>query len=669
MSYTLQNPLAYFPLPTKSSAAGLCKLYVGLIDTDPLTPANQVQVYAVQPDGSELAIPQPIQLSAGGVPQYNGSPVQLKITADVVSVKVTTSIGALVSYTPRWSAEVSAAALAAADSTVLVGGVEAGDLAKLSPESVTPEMFGAVGDMTTDDTAAVVNWFNSGKPLILNRLATYRLTSEINLPAHQIIVHGLGRFPVYPYEFPWYTQADKLPTFLVDHDGSDAFRFRQNGSARGSLFTGFNVIRAPGKLCTRAFGFDVSGVVTSGPNYGYDCTFRRVGVFDFTSAFDMYIGTTSIEPTMADITVDDCCINRNGWIMRNLNNTAWNMLRFTNNKAGQQITGGLDVRAHSVIENGNLLEGMPNPVKISGAYEGCNLGASYFEANTGSALYNLQSLRGPYDIKPCTILSASTSTLVLCSNASEANSPYQVVGEACYNATFPNLDGTVNSIPEIDTSSFGLSYCSKVESRFLTTPPSVKTNAILRAAVGIERGISPINGQAMVIDSFVTSATSENRTVNIVAAAGDYIVLSFMIKHTAAPAAKTYVTVDINGSMAAGSRDYDFGDEDLHIRKGDWKLYTVAVRAQAAVTSVTLRLRPYGLPAVAGLNVEFSGISAYSCSTVNSVRPYIQLASTNSVTSAPVTGTWSVGDILVNATPAAGGQSTFAYTGTAWVYG
>ncbi len=130
MSYTLQNPLAYFPLPTKSSAAGLCKLYVGLIDTDPLTPSNQVQVYAVKPDGSELAIPQPILLSAGGVPQYNGSPVQLKIAADVVSVKVTTSIGALVSYTPRWSAEVSAAALAAVDSTVFVGGVEAGLFSK-----------------------------------------------------------------------------------------------------------------------------------------------------------------------------------------------------------------------------------------------------------------------------------------------------------------------------------------------------------------------------------------------------------------------------------------------------------------------------------------------------------------------------------------------------------
>ncbi len=70
-----------------------------------------MQVFAVQPDGSELAIPQPIQLSAGGVPQYNGSPVQLKIADGTVSVKVTSALGALISYTPRWSAAVSAAEL------------------------------------------------------------------------------------------------------------------------------------------------------------------------------------------------------------------------------------------------------------------------------------------------------------------------------------------------------------------------------------------------------------------------------------------------------------------------------------------------------------------------------------------------------------------------------
>lgn len=107
MSYTFENPFAYFPNPSKSSAVGLGRLYIGLIDVDPVNPLNQVQVYAVQPDGSELAIPQPVVLLAGGVPSYNGSPIQLKINADQMSVKLTTSGGALVAYTARWYAGVT----------------------------------------------------------------------------------------------------------------------------------------------------------------------------------------------------------------------------------------------------------------------------------------------------------------------------------------------------------------------------------------------------------------------------------------------------------------------------------------------------------------------------------------------------------------------------------
>lgn len=131
MSYTFQNPFAYFNNPANSNPVGLGRLYIGLIDTDPVTPANQVQVYAVQPDGSELAIPQPIVLLAGGVPSYNGAPIQLKVNTEQMSVKVTTSTGALVVYTARWSAGVSSYELGRSDSTQLVGGVPAKDLKEI----------------------------------------------------------------------------------------------------------------------------------------------------------------------------------------------------------------------------------------------------------------------------------------------------------------------------------------------------------------------------------------------------------------------------------------------------------------------------------------------------------------------------------------------------------
>jgi Head binding len=131
MSYTFENPFAYFNNPANSNPVGLGRLYIGLIDVDPVNPLNQVQVYAVQPDGSELAIPQPVVLLAGGVPSYNGAPIQLKVNAEQMSVKVTTSGGALVVYTARWSAGITVAELADPDTDIVIAGESAQSIAEL----------------------------------------------------------------------------------------------------------------------------------------------------------------------------------------------------------------------------------------------------------------------------------------------------------------------------------------------------------------------------------------------------------------------------------------------------------------------------------------------------------------------------------------------------------
>lgn len=135
MSFTLDNPFQYWNNPNNSSPISLGRLYVGLPDTDPEQVSNRVTVKAVQPDGSELAISQPVQLLAGGVPSYNNSPVQLKIDAETVSVKVTNSSGAQVYYTARWDVpskgmlpDTFVAELAAANSSVSIAGVPASEL-------------------------------------------------------------------------------------------------------------------------------------------------------------------------------------------------------------------------------------------------------------------------------------------------------------------------------------------------------------------------------------------------------------------------------------------------------------------------------------------------------------------------------------------------------------
>lgn len=82
MSSSIAFPIAYLPLPNQSGANGLGSLYIGVPDGDPVnTPADRIQVYIARQGLSDLAISQPIALSAGGIPLYNGSPVTLKISS------------------------------------------------------------------------------------------------------------------------------------------------------------------------------------------------------------------------------------------------------------------------------------------------------------------------------------------------------------------------------------------------------------------------------------------------------------------------------------------------------------------------------------------------------------------------------------------------------------
>lgn len=52
------------------------KIYIGKIDTDPTDPANQIQVYLENEDGTHVPVPQPIRINAGGYPVYNGQIVK-----------------------------------------------------------------------------------------------------------------------------------------------------------------------------------------------------------------------------------------------------------------------------------------------------------------------------------------------------------------------------------------------------------------------------------------------------------------------------------------------------------------------------------------------------------------------------------------------------------------
>ena len=65
-------PSQLFTLARSFKAAANGKIYIGQIDTDPVNPANQIQVYLENEDGSYVPVAQPLIINAGGYPVYNG---------------------------------------------------------------------------------------------------------------------------------------------------------------------------------------------------------------------------------------------------------------------------------------------------------------------------------------------------------------------------------------------------------------------------------------------------------------------------------------------------------------------------------------------------------------------------------------------------------------------
>lgn len=71
-NYLVSNPSNPFTTPRSFKSIANGKIYIGKVDTDPANPVNQIPVYLVNEDGSEVQIAQPIIINAGGFPVYNG---------------------------------------------------------------------------------------------------------------------------------------------------------------------------------------------------------------------------------------------------------------------------------------------------------------------------------------------------------------------------------------------------------------------------------------------------------------------------------------------------------------------------------------------------------------------------------------------------------------------
>lgn len=99
------------------------EIFVGLVDTDPTNPANQIQVYIENEDGTHVPVPQPLRVNSGGFPVYNGQVVKF-VTVQNYSMEIRDSFGAQQFYFAdvlKYAPDQLRAELAAPGGAALVG--------------------------------------------------------------------------------------------------------------------------------------------------------------------------------------------------------------------------------------------------------------------------------------------------------------------------------------------------------------------------------------------------------------------------------------------------------------------------------------------------------------------------------------------------------------------
>ncbi len=99
---TLISPYQYFADPSRNMPIANGFIYIGLPDSNPTIPENQIDVHLVCVcDGNRIQVTQPIRTGAGGVPVVNGSPAQIDIEDEEFSITVQDKNTTQIFYSPR----------------------------------------------------------------------------------------------------------------------------------------------------------------------------------------------------------------------------------------------------------------------------------------------------------------------------------------------------------------------------------------------------------------------------------------------------------------------------------------------------------------------------------------------------------------------------------------
>lgn len=187
----------------KAAANG--KIYIGEIDADPTIPANQIQVYRENEDGTHVPVPQPILINTAGYPVYNGQ-ISKFVTVEGHSMAIYDAYNVQQFYFPnvlKYDPDQLAQQLTV-PGTTLVDDSRVGVKQPLTgayPRSqhdknsdiISVKDFGVIGDGVADDSAAFQAALSSGcAGVYIPANTKVNIVTGCKTPARNFSIIGAG---------------------------------------------------------------------------------------------------------------------------------------------------------------------------------------------------------------------------------------------------------------------------------------------------------------------------------------------------------------------------------------------------------------------------------------------------------------------------------------------
>ncbi|EKT8799315.1 hypothetical protein QHG68_004174 [Escherichia coli] len=196
-------PSQLFTMARSFKAVANGKIYIGKIDTDPVNPENQIQVYVENEDGSHVPVSQPIIINAAGYPVYNGQIAKF-VTVQGHSMSVYDAYGAQQFYFPnvlkydpdQFRQELASYADGMGDALVGVKQPRTNSVGRTQHDKnadwISVKDFGAKGDGVTDDTNAFKNALAASYQVFVPE-GEYKITDGLT-PRDGTSISGAGKY-------------------------------------------------------------------------------------------------------------------------------------------------------------------------------------------------------------------------------------------------------------------------------------------------------------------------------------------------------------------------------------------------------------------------------------------------------------------------------------------